>query len=86
MDNLKKQKKAEKDSEKINKASKIVAKFNENGEAEVLTVTGTEASLLSTICIILQEIERCGGCSAVNMTKHILTVLEKVKEKEERNE
>ena len=77
MDNLKKQKKAEKDSEKINKASKIVAKFNENGEAEVLTVTGTEASLLSTICIILQEMEKYGGDSAVDMAKCILHALEK---------
>lgn len=75
-----KKRKIEKESEKTNKASKIVAEVNENGGIEVLGVDGTQSALLSTICIILKEMARHSEDSAERMAKVILIALEMEKE------
>ncbi len=72
----KEKKKIEKESEKRNKESKIVAKVNENGDVEVLEVNGSLSALLSTLCLILSEMEKYSDDSAENMVKVILTALE----------
>lgn len=68
--------KVEKLSEKLNNANKIVAKVNEKGCVEILEVSGSLSSLLSTICLILEEMEKHSDDSAEHMAKLILTVLE----------
>lgn len=72
----KEKKKIERENKKINKANKIVAKVNEEGCVEVLEISGNEQAILSTICVILQKIEECGGDSARNMAMVILSSLE----------
>lgn len=72
--------KVEKESEKCDIANKIVAKVNEKGNVEVLGVSGSQSSLLSTICVILKEIEKNGGDSAEHMAKIIFIALEMEKE------
>lgn len=76
----KQENKIKKESEKCDKANKIVAKVNENGDVEVLGIDGSQSSLLSTICVILKEIEKNGGGSAEHMAKVILITLEMEKE------
>ena len=72
----KEEKKVEEASEKISKSSKIVAKVNENGHVEVLGVSGSKPALLSTICLILCNMEEHDTDSAEHMAKIILTTLE----------
>ena len=79
----KKKKKIEKEDKKRNKATKIVAKANENGDVEVLGVDGSESALLSTICLILTEMSKYSENSAEHMAMIILTAL---KMKEEIND
>lgn len=79
----KEKKEIEHESEKINNASKIVAKVNENGETEILGVDGTQSALLSTICIILEEMARHSEDSAERMAVVILVALKMIKEIEE---
>ena len=81
----KKEKEIEHESEKTNKASKIVAKVNENGGVEVLGVSGSQSALLSTICIILKEMARHSEDSAEHMAIVILTALKMEKEIEGKN-
>lgn len=76
----KQENKVEKATEKISKASKIVAKVNENGGVEVLGVSGSQSALLSTICIILRRMEKYSDDSAEHMAMIILTALEMEKE------
>ena len=72
----KERKKIARENKKINKSSKIVAKVNEEGCVEVLEIRGSRDAILSTICIILQNMEEYGGDSATNMATIILTALE----------
>ena len=72
--------KVEKHCEKLNKANKIVAKVDENGAVEILGVSGGQSALLSTICIILREMEKHSDDSAEHMAMIILTALEMEKE------
>lgn len=72
--------KVEKHCEKLNKANKIVAKVDENGAVEILGVSGGQSALLSTICIILREMEKHSDDSAEHMAMIILTALEMGKE------
>lgn len=77
VEDFKKQKdKVEKKSKEINNANKIVAKVNEKGCVEVLGVSGSQSALLSTICLILQEMEKHSDYSAKQMAMIILTALE----------
>lgn len=76
----KEKKKIDRENKKTNKANKIVAKVNEEGCVEILEISGNEQAILSTICVILQNIEECGGDSATNMATIILTALEMRKE------
>lgn len=77
VEDFKKQKdKVEKRDEKLNKANKIVAKVNKEGCVEVLGVSGSQSSLLSTICLILQEMEKHSEDSAEAMAMIILTAIE----------
>ena len=76
----KERKKNEHESEKTNKEAKIVAKVNEEGNVEVLGVSGNQSALLSTICIILREMEKHSEDSAEHMAMIILTALEMEKE------
>lgn len=73
-----------KESEKINKKAKIVAKVNENGNVEILEVSGSKSALLATICIILEEMEKYSEDSAEHMAEVILTSLKMKKEIEEK--
>ena len=72
----KQEKKVEEATEKIDKEAKIVAKVNKNGGVEILGVSGTQSALLSTICLVLREIEKHSEDSAEHMTMIILTALE----------
>ena len=65
---------------KTNKEAKIVAKVNEEGNVEVLGVSGNQSALLSTICAILHEMEKHSEDSAENMAKIILIALKMEKE------
>lgn len=76
----KEQSKFKNKSEKINKANKIVAKVNKNGDVEVLGVSGNKSALLSTICLILRNMEEHSEDSAEHMAMIILTALEMEKE------
>lgn len=76
----KQENKVEKEEEKISKASKIVAKVNEEGIVEVLGVNGSKSALLSTICLILHNIADHSDDSAKDMAKIILIALEMEKE------
>ena len=76
----KEEKKLDKECEKMNKASKIVANVDENGCVEVLGVSGDQSTLLSTICLILQEMARHSDDSAEYMAMIVLTALEMRKE------
>lgn len=76
----KEKKKIENENKKINKANKIVAKVNEEGCVEVLEISGNQEAILSTICVILQNMEEYGGDSATNMAMLILAALEMRKE------
>lgn len=73
-------KKVEKEEKKVNKANKIVAKVNENGEVEILGVSGVKSALLATICIILKEMAKDDNDTAENMAMVILTALKMEKE------
>lgn len=72
----KEKKKVEEPTEKINKEAKIVAKVNKNGGVEIFGISGNQSSLLSTICIILREMEKHSDDSAEHMAMIILTALE----------
>ena len=72
--------KVKKHCEKLNKANKIVCKVNENGGVEILGVSGSQSALLSTICLILREMEKHSDDSAEHMAMIILTALEMEKE------
>lgn len=72
----KQEKKVDKKVEKMNKASKIVANVDENGCVEVLGVSGNQSALLSTICLILQEMAKHSDDSAEHMAMIVLTALE----------
>ena len=72
--------KIERKTEKISKASKIVAEVNENGIVEVLGINGSKSALLSTICLILRNMEEHSNDSAEDMAKIILMALEMEKE------
>ena len=76
----KQEKKVEEATEKIDKEAKIVAKVNKNGDVEILGVSGSKTALLSTICVILSNMEKHSDDSAEDMAKIILTVLEMEKE------
>lgn len=76
----KEKKKIARENKEINKENKIVAKVNEEGCVEVLEIRGNTEAILSTICVILQNIEEYGGDSAIKMAKIILTALEMRKE------
>ena len=76
----KEKKKVEETTEKINKANKIVAKVNKNGGVEILGVSGNQSVLLSTICLILREIEKHSDDSAEHMALIILRALQMEKE------
>lgn len=72
----KQEKKVEKISEKVNNKNKIVVKVNEKGCVEVLGVSGSQSALLSSICLILQEMEKYSDNTAEHMAMIILTALE----------
>lgn len=72
----KQEKKVDKKVEKMNKASKIVANVDENGCVEVLGVSGNQSALLSTICLILQEMAKHSDDSAEHMAMIVLAALE----------
>ena len=76
----KQEKKVEEATEKIDKEAKIVAKVNKNGDVEILGVSGSKTALLSTICVILSNMEEHDEDSAEHMAKIILTALEMEKE------
>ena len=80
VEELKEEKKIEEATEEIDKANKIVAKVNKNGNVEVLGVSGNPSALLSTICLILREMEKHSDNTAENMAMIILTTLEMEKE------
>lgn len=80
VEDFKKEKKVEEAGEKINKENKIVAKVNKNGDVEILGVSGNQSALLSTICMILREIEKHSDDSAEHMAMIILSALEMEKE------
>ena len=82
VEDFKKEKKLDKEVEKMNKASKIVAEVDENGCVKVLGISGSQSVLLSTICLILQEMARHSDDSAEHMAMIILTALEMRKEME----
>ena len=73
-------KKIEKEEKKVTKANKIVAKVNENGDVEILGVSGNKSALLSTICLILREMEKHDKDTAECMAMIILTALKMEKE------
>lgn len=82
VEDIKKQKKVvEKISEKNNKGTKIVAKVNKNGCVEILGISGSEVALLSTICLILQQMEKHCDDSAENMAMMIAKAFEMEKKK-----
>lgn len=84
VEDFKKEKnKVEEAIEKINKENKIVAKVDKNGNVEILGVSGNQTVLLSTICIILREMEKHSDDSAEHMAMVILTALEMEKEMHE---
>ena len=83
IEDFKKEKKVEEATEKISKEAKIVAKVNKNGGVEILGVSGSKTALLSTICVILRNMEEHDEDSAEDMAKIILTVLEMEKEMHE---
>ena len=60
----------------MNKASKIVANVDENGCVKVLGARGSQSALLSTICLILQEMAKHSDDSAEAMAMIILTAIE----------
>lgn len=76
----KEKKKIEKKNKEINKENKIVAKVNKEGCVEVLEIRGNQEAILSTICVILQNMEEYCGDSAINMATIIRTALEMRKE------
>lgn len=80
VEDFKKEKKVEEATEKINKENKIVAKVNKNGGVEILGVSGNQSALLSTICLILRNIEEHSEDSAEHMAMIILAALEMEKE------
>ena len=80
VEELKEEKKIEEATEEIDKANKIVAKVNKNGNVEVLGVSGNPSALLSTICLILREMEKHSDNTAENMAMIIFTTLEMEKE------
>lgn len=80
VEEFKEEKKIEKATEEIDKANKIVAKVNKNGNVEVLGVSGRQTSLLATICLLLKEIEKYSDDSAEDMAMTILTALKMGKE------
>ena len=74
-------KKQEKKDEKDNKGTKIVAKVNKNGCVKILGISGNQVSLLSTICLILREMEKYSDDSAEDMAMMIAKALEMEKKK-----
>lgn len=76
----KEEKKLDKKVEKMNKGSKIVANVNENGCVEALVISGSQSALISTICLILQEMAKQSDDSAEHMAMIILGALEMRKE------
>ena len=71
----KQEKKIEKESEKRNKENKIAVKVNKKGDVEVMAVYGSESALLSTICLILEEMSKYSKNSAEHMAMMVLTGL-----------